>query len=130
MILGLIAASMLACFSGDTRVYTGPPPRTTPLDSGLTGGPGRKLVPLPDSLTYGFAVPGQQPCSVRVEFYTVANNLVRVLLDSVYAPGQYNMKWAARDSTGQKLKERRYFYKYIICGKETTQRINYRRKFE
>jgi hypothetical protein len=108
-------------------VYTGPPPRTVPLDS--TGAEGYHLTYLPGTLTVEFRVPGEEPCSVRVELRNSGTQLERVLVDSVYSPGEYFHNWSRKDEKGEVLRPGLYYYKFYICGKPSTLKLDYRQRY-
>jgi hypothetical protein len=129
-LVALLALSfILSCWSSNYQVYTGPPPRTTPLDSATTGAGGYQLSSLPESLTVDFLVPDNGPCSVKVDFHDSLTRLVRRIVDSVYAPGKYSITWDKKDSAGALISEGHYFYKFLICGKEYTRSLDYRRRW-
>jgi len=126
----LIASLIISCWSSNTEVYTGPPPRATPLDSIVAEADKWEMVPLPDSLTAEFRVPGDRPCSVKVEFRDVGTRLVRTIIDTVYSPGEYSITWDKKDSVGVPIKEGRYYYQFHICGKSSTQSVRYFRQWQ
>jgi len=124
----LTAVWLLACCASNYQVHTGPPPREAPLDD-KGAGPYQPLE-LPKSLTVDFEVPGNDPCSVRVELRNSGIKLVRTIVDSVYSPGRYSIEWDRTDSSGVVIREGLYFYQYHICGKTSTLRLDYRRRWE
>lgn len=110
--------------SSNTNTYTGPPPRTGPLVNDTSYH--QKLSDLPDSLQVDFEVPGNEPCSVRVELHNSATRLVRTVVDSVYSPGKYSLKWNKKDSAGQTIRQGLYYYKYYVCRDSFVRRMEYR----
>jgi hypothetical protein len=122
---------VLSCSGSNRQVFTGPPPRTTPLDSVKAGVEPYKLGDLPDSLSFSFTVPGDTACPVVVELHDSGTRLLRTLIDSVYSPGTYGLTWDKKDSTGNFIREQRfYYYQFIICGDSSTLKFDYRRQWE
>jgi hypothetical protein len=131
ILLPLVLAALLsACWSSNTAVYTGPPARTTPLEADTTGAGPYHLSDVPDSLSVDFVVPGDTACPVRIEFRNAGTKLVRVLADSIYAPGKYNITWDRTDSSGVLISFGFYYYKFYICDKTSTLKVDYRRHWE
>ncbi len=122
-----LAVIMQACWSGNTAVYTGPPARTTSLDSARAPSEVKLEAP-PDSLDVSFSVPGDSACPVVVEVYNMGKKLLRVLVDSTYSPGTYKIRWEAEDSTGVHLPYTVYYYQFDICDKVHTKSFDYRKK--
>ena len=123
----LFAGLMCACWSSNYSKHTGPPPRTTSLDSAKRP-IGSIYVQPPDTLEVSFEVPGDTLCPVRIELKNVSTQTVRVVVDSIYSPGKHAFKWFAADSTGAKLQKQLYYYKFYICDKARTLRMDYRIK--
>ena len=126
----LPALLLAACWSSNKAVHTGPPPRTTPIESDTTGAGPYRLSEVPESLSVDFTVPGDTACPVRIEFRNSGTKLVRVLADSVYAPGTYNITWDRTDSSGVLISFGLYYYKFYICEKTSTLKVDYRRHWE
>jgi flagellar hook assembly protein FlgD len=119
---------LVSCWSSNSVTYTGPPPRTAPLDSTATlGADGYQLSKLPKKLAIDFQVKGDEPCSVKIELRNSGTKLVRVLIDSIYSPGSHTLRWEALDGNKMRLKEGYYYYKKYICGKPSTLKLDYRR---
>lgn len=124
----LTAVWLLACCGSNYQVYTGPPPRTAPLDD--KGAGPYQPTELPKVLIVDFDVPGNDPCSVRVELRNPGTKLVRTIVDSVYSPGKHSIEWDRKDSSGVVIREGLYYYQFHICGKSSTLRLDYRRRWE
>jgi hypothetical protein len=127
IIIVVFAGLMCACWSSNYTIHTGPPPRTTPLDSAKKP-IGTIYVQPPDSLDVSFEVPGDTVCPVMIKLKNIATQTVRVIVDSAYSPGRYTVRWDAADSSGAKLKKQLYFYKFYICDQTRTLRMDYRIK--
>jgi len=120
---------LLSCWSDNAAIYTGPPPRTTPLDS--LGADDYKLQPLPESLFVEFTVPDDKDsCPVKVELRNSGTQLIRVVIDSVFKSGKYKIKWDKLDSNGVRIREGGYFYKYSICDSIFTYRMDFTRRWK
>jgi len=123
------AAVLAGCFwSSNTTTYTAPPPREPATDS--SGADGYHLTYLPESLLVEFEVPGDKPCSVRVELHKTPRAVIRMVVDSVFDPGQYSIKWDKLDSAGNRLSQGLYYYHYFICDKNYTKKLDYRRHWQ
>jgi flagellar hook assembly protein FlgD len=83
-----------------------------------------------DSATVSFTVPGDSASPVKIGLYDSGRSLVRVLVDSVYAPGNHRINWRPRDKTGAPLSSGYYYYQLEICGNLSTLKISYRREKE
>lgn len=130
LIVSILTALILqACWSGNSAVYTGPPPRTMPLDSAKAPSEVKLEAPS-DSLEISFSVPGDTACSVVVEVRNLGQQQLRVLVDSIYSPGTYEIRWAAEDSAGIHLPYTVYYYQLNICGKIHTKSLDYRKKLQ
>jgi len=118
-----------SCHNPNQVTYTAPPPRTMPLDSAAEGGAGSAVwKEPPDSATVSFTVPGDSACPVKIGLYDSGRSLVRVLADSVYAPGNHRVNWRPRDKAGAPLSLGYYYYQLEICGKLSTLKFPYRRE--
>jgi len=118
---------IVSCWSNNNAVYTGPPPRTTPLDT--TGAEGYKWSRLPESLFVEFVVnENKGSCPVRVEVHNSGTRLVRVVIDSVYSSGSYKLLWDRLDSAGVLLQPGKYYYQYSICDSIYTYSFDFRRQ--
>jgi len=123
--LAVAAVLLQSCLGGNKAVYTGPPPREEPLDSGSHAGPA--VVDLrPDSLTLNFDVPGDTACRVIIDIHRSSTRKVRNLVDSVLPPGHYEIDWWAVDQDHRKLPPRKYYYSKEICGQKSTESFYYR----
>ena len=122
----------MSCGSSKNKsIYTGPPAREIPLDSvkNSNAGPYR-LEPMADSFAVEFNVPGEEPCSVKIDFYNSAHKLIHHLADSVFAPGSHKVIWDNDDGTGKRIPERiTYYYKIKVCDRTYTQGFFYRRGY-
>lgn len=117
---------LLSCWSDNSAVYTGPPPRTSPLDT--VGADPYKWAPLPESLFVEFGVAEDKgPCPVRVELRNSGTRLVRVIIDSVFASGSYKLQWDRLDSNGVLISPGMYFYQYSVCDSLFTYKMDFRR---
>jgi hypothetical protein len=131
LLILLSIALLSSCWSDNSVIYTGPPPRTTPLDSAaLVGADEYSLSRLPKTLEFDFRVDGDQPCSVKVELRDSGTRLVRRLIDSVYSPGLHKITWDATDSNKVRIRPSFYYYKMYICGKSSTRQLDYRRHWQ
>nr|MBN2276843.1 hypothetical protein [candidate division Zixibacteria bacterium] len=126
IVLGLVFTGCL--WSSNTATHTGPPPRTAPLDT--AGSDSYHLSYLPESLTVEFTVPGNKPCPVKVNLHKTPRQIIRVIVDSVFAPGKYAISWDKKDSAGGRLPQGLYYYHYYICDSSYTQSLDYRRHWE
>lgn len=130
--LVILAAAVLSCGSAKNKaVYTGPPSREVPLDSvGNAGAGPYRLGPFPEQFAVEFYVPGEKPCSVKIDFYSSAHKLIHHLADSVYAPGSHKILWDNDDGTGHRIPERiTYYYKIKVCDRTYTDGFFYRREY-
>jgi len=120
---------LLSCWSSNTTIYTGPPSRTSPLDT--TGAPPYEWSHLPESLFVEFTVAEDKgSCPVRVELHNSGTRLVRVIIDSIFASGSYKLQWDRLDSSGVLLRPGLYYYQYSICDSVFTYRLDFRRQLE
>ena len=123
-LLVLIAMLVMNCGSPNRATFTSRPDRTGPLD---TLGAGRYKTILPSrAMTAEFAVPDGDSCKVLIELHQASTQLVRILADSVYAPGKHTLNWLAVDQNNMGLNFGIYYYLFDICGKISTRRITYR----
>ncbi len=132
-VLGTLTVVILlfpSCHNPNQVTYTAPPPRTVPLDSAAAlAGAGRAVwQEPPDSATVSFTVPGDSVCPVRVGLHNSGRSLVRILVDSLYSPGNHRVRWLVRDSVGKALPLGIYYYQFEICGKISTLKFPYRRE--
>ncbi|UCD18020.1 MAG: hypothetical protein JSV44_03690 [Candidatus Zixiibacteriota bacterium] len=135
LIMIVFAAALLmlpGCWhGGNTQTFTGPPPRTIPLDSVTVNKANPRNVEYiypPDTLTVDFVVPGEDSCRVIVEVRKTSTKVVRSIVDSVFAPGKHAITWPVKNERGLGLEYRLYFYYLDICGKISSRRLDYRRK--
>jgi hypothetical protein len=120
ILVGLAPVLFGCLFSkSKTITYTSPPPRTMSLDSALAEN--RKAIGkfwiLPKTFEISFNVPGDTACQVRVEFYNTAHKMLRLIIDSVYSPGQYTHTWKREEDGGETIKAGYYYYHYEICDR-------------
>ncbi len=128
--LTMAALFSASCHNPNQVTYTAPPPRTVPLDSAAAlAGAGRAVwQEPPDSATLSFTVPADSACPVKVGLYSSGRSLVRILVDSLYSPGNHKIRWLVRDSEGKALPLGIYYYQFEICGKISTLKFPYRRE--
>jgi hypothetical protein len=110
--------------------YTGPPPRTEPLDSIKGDAGGYHWSKAPDSVEVKFAVTHKEPCRVKITVHRTITKPVTTVVDSVYAPGEYTIWYNLTDSNGIKLGRRYFFYKFDICDSVYTYRLDNRIRYE
>ncbi len=136
VISSLIILGMAGCCfwrgNDNTQTYIGPPARTADLDRVVNKADPRyaEYVYPPDTLTFGFVVPGEDPCRVVVDVRLTPDRVVRTLIDSVFTPGSYTHTWSVKNERGVGLQYKLYFYNFDICGKLSTRRLDYRRKVQ
>jgi hypothetical protein len=118
------AAGLLTCGHSNQMTYTGPPPRTTPLDT--TGAGHRKSSLPPKILTVDFEVPGADSCRVKIEVHNSSKKLIRDIVDSAYAPGKYSINWIAKSNDSVFFDDGVYYYQFDICGRVFTRTLRYR----
>lgn len=123
-------ALMMSCFSGGTNVYTEPPPRTVPLDSVNSETTGPHLTQLPDSVEVKFTVTHDEPCPVYITIHRTVKDTLRVIVDSVYSPGEYSLWYDLKDYKGTRLPNALLFYMYSVCDSTYTYRLDLRRRKE
>jgi len=123
-----LAAATGGCWSHKTQVYTGPPPAEPGDPEKDTGAGGPYWIPPPKILSVTFTVPGTEPCSARVTLLNVDNRPVRRIIDSVYAPGDYDIVWNKLDSAGRTIDEGWYYYHYEVCDSVWNKVLKYRRR--
>lgn len=118
--------STTAIDDGDYVIYTGPPPRTVDLDSveDLTGKIRYKRPP--ENLNLQFAVVGADSCHVIINLHMTPEIIVRSVVDGYYERGLHEVTWNTLSADKSPLPENVYYYQLDICGKITTQRLNYR----
>lgn len=140
LLIGLLAALLATCAhknqsapenttaidDGDYVIYTGPPGRTTDLDSvdDLTGQVRKKRPP--DNLTLEFAVVDADSCRVIINLHLTPDKIVRHVADGIYERGLHTITWNTLSKDKSPLPENVYFYMFYNCGKITTKRLNYR----
>jgi hypothetical protein len=121
----LLFSLLVSCWSNNRATYTGPPPRTSPLDT--TGADPYYWAPLPGTLYVEFAVAeDKDSCPVRIELHNTGTRLVRVIIDSVFASGEYKLRWDRLDSAGVLISPALYYYQYSICDSVYTYRMDFR----
>ena len=128
--LTAVAIFSASCHNPNQVTYTAPPPRTMPLDSvAALSGAGKAVWQEPsDSASFTVTVPGDSACPVQVGLYNSGRSLVRILVDSLYSPGNHTIRWLVRDSEGKALPLGIYYYQFEICGKISTLKFPYRRE--
>lgn len=129
-ILTIVILLFSSCHNPNQVTYTAPPPRTMPLNSAAAEGGAGSAVwkEPPDSATVSFTVPGDSSCPVRIGLHNSGRSLVRILVDSLYSPGNHTIRWLVRDSQGKALPLGIYYYQFEICGKISTLKFPYRRE--
>lgn len=118
--------SAAAIDDGNYVIYTGPPPRNIDLDSveDLTGQVRYKRPP--ENLNLQFAVVDADSCHVVVNLHLTPDKIVRHVVDGFYVHGLHEVTWNTLSKDRSPLPENVYYYQLDICGKISTQRLNYR----
>jgi hypothetical protein len=74
--------------------------------------------PLNPSTTIRYSIPDGPGLDTKIEVYNLRGALVKVLVDKVRGPGEYEVVWNGKDSSGREVPSGVYFYR-LRAGGET-----------
>jgi hypothetical protein len=77
---------------------------------------GRFLTSFGSGTRIPFAVGGSQPAQVRVEIFDLLGRPVRLLTETLYAPGRYEVAWDGRNDRGAVVNAGIYFVRMTADG--------------